>query len=156
MVIISFLRKLGLEYLFTPAKKSMKRRETFSSSEEAVDYFASKGLFREIPRSTIELYVNHGLEEVNGELRLAIPREREVDIFLNFPTKLPKQVSDIKGNLIYADKVRLLDDADLKWWDKAMPKMTKTPFQGSHMFPFEKPKDLAMEINRILGRSELN
>ena len=156
MVIISFLRKLGLEYLFTPAKKSMKRRETFSSSEEAVDYFASKGLFREIPRSTIELYVNHGLEEVDGELRLAIPREREVDIFLNFPTKLPKQVSDIKGNLIYADKVRLLDDADLKWWDKAMPKMTKTPFQGSHMFPFEKPKDLAMEINRILGRSELN
>ena len=156
MVIISFLRKLGLEYLFTPAKKSMKRRENFSSSEEAVDYFASKGLFREIPRSTIELYVNHGLEEVDGELRLAIPREREVDIFLNFPTKLPKQVSDIKGNLIYADKVRLLDDADLKWWDKAMPKMTKTPFQGSHMFPFEKPKDLAMEINGILGRAELN
>ena len=76
MVIISFLRKLGLEYLFSPAKKSMKRRENFSSSEEAVDYFASKGLFREIPRSTIELYVNHCLEEVNGELRLAIQRER--------------------------------------------------------------------------------
>ena len=156
MVIIGFLRKLGLEYLFTPAKKSMKRRETFSSSEEAVDYFASKGLFREIPKSTIELYVNHGLEEVNGELRLAIPREREVDIFLNFPTKLPKQVSDIKGNLIYADKVRLLDDADLKWWDKAMPKMTKTPFQGSHMFPFEKPEELAREINGILGGAKLN
>ena len=66
MVIISFLRKLGLEYLFTPAKKSMKRRETFSSNEEAVDFFASKGLFREIPKSTIELYVNHGFEEVNG------------------------------------------------------------------------------------------
>ena len=67
MVMISFLRKLGLEYLFTPAKKSMKRRETFSSNEEAVDYFASKSLFREIPRSTIELYVNHGLKEVDGE-----------------------------------------------------------------------------------------
>ena len=90
------------------------------------------------------------------KLRLAIPREREVDIFLNFPTKLPKQVSDIKGNLIYADKVRLLDDADLKWWDKAMPKMTKTPFQGSHMFPFEKPEELAREINGILGDAKLN
>ena len=62
----------------------------------------------------------------------------------------------IKGNLIYADKVRLLDDADLKWWDKAMPKMTKTPFQGSHMFPFEKPEELAREINGILGVAELN
>ena len=156
MVVISFLRKIGLEYLFSPAKKSMKRRETFSSNGEAVDYFASKGLFREIPRSTIELYVNHGLDEVDGELKLVIPREREVDIFLNSPTKLPKQVSDIKGNLIYADKIRLLDDADLKWWDKALPNMTRTPFQGSHMFPFEKPEELAREINGILGKVKLN
>ena len=36
-----------------------------------------------------------------------------------------------------------------------MPKMTKTPFQGSHMFPFEKPKDLAREINEILDGAEM-
>ena len=88
---------------------------------------------------------------MDGELRLAIPREREVDIFLNFPTKLPKQVSDIKGNLIYADKIRLLDDADLKWWDKAMPKISRSPFHGSHMFPFEKPIELAGFINQIVA-----
>ena len=40
--------------------------------------------------------------------------------------------------------------------DKAMPKMTKTPFQGSNMFPFEKPEELAMEINGILGDAKLN
>ena len=77
-------------------------------------------------------------------------REREVDIFLNFPIKLPSEVSRIKGNLIYADKVRLLDDSDLKWWDNAMPKMTKTPFQGSHMFSFEKPEELAgIQLQRL-------
>ena len=32
-----------------------------------------------------------------------------------------------------------------------MSQMTKTPFQGSHMFPFEKPKELASEINGMLG-----
>ena len=37
-----------------------------------------------------------------------------------------------------------------------MPKMTKTSFQGNHMFPFEKPKDLAREINGILGGAEMN
>ena len=47
-----------------------------------------------------------------------ISRERETDIYLNFPTRLPNEISRIQGNLIYADKVRLLDDADLKWWDK--------------------------------------
>ena len=31
-------------------------------------------------------------------------------------------------------KVWLLNDSDFKCWDKAMPKMTQTPFQGSHMF----------------------
>ena len=67
MIIVSILRRLGLEYLVTPAKKSMKRRDSFKSREEALEYFSNKGLFKEIPRSTIELYVNHGLEENGGE-----------------------------------------------------------------------------------------
>ena len=149
-IIISILRRLRLEYLVNPAKKSMKRRDSFKSREEALEYFSTKGLFKEIPKSTIELYVNHGLKEVEGEYRLTIPRERETDIFLNFPTKLPNEISRIKGNLIYADKVRLLDDADLKWWDKAMPNITRSPFNGSHMFPFEKPKELAGFFNQIV------
>ena len=37
-----------------------------------------------------------------------------------------------------------------------MPNMNKTPFQGSHMFPFEKPEELAREINGILGGVEMN
>ena len=151
MIIVSILRRLGLEYLVTPAKKSMKRRDSFKSREEALEYFSTKGLFKEIPRSTIELYVNHGLEEIGGEYRLVISKERETDIYLNFPTRLPNEISRIKGNLIYADKVRLLDDADLKWWDKAMPKISRSPFHGSHMFPFEKPIELAGFINQIVA-----
>ena len=81
---------------------------------------------------------------------MTIPRERETDIFLNMPTRFPKEISRIKGNLIYADKIRLLDDADLKWWNKAMPNITRSPFNGSHMFPFEKPKELAGFINQIV------
>ena len=151
LFLFSILKKLGLGHHFTPAKKSMKRREVFSSPEEALEYFASKGLFKDIPKSTIELYVNHGLEKIEGEYRLVISRDRETDIFLNMPTRFPKEISRIKGNLIYADKVRLLDDADLKWWDKAMPNITRSPFNGSHMFPFEKPKELAGFINQIVA-----
>ena len=130
---------------------SMKRRESFKSREEAMEYFSSKSLFRDVPQSTIELYVKYGLEEIGGEYRLAISRERETEIFLNFPTRLPNDISRIQGSLIYADKVRLLDDADLKWWNKAMPKISRSPFHGSHMFPFEKPKELAEFINKILA-----
>ena len=150
-IIISILRRLRLEYLVNPAKKSMKRRDSFKSREEALEYFSTKGLFKEIPRSTIELYVNHGLEEIGGEYRLVISKERETDIYLNFPTRLPNEISMIQGNLIYSDKVRLLDDADLKWWNKAMPKISRCPFHGSHMFPFEKPKELAGFINQIVA-----
>ena len=150
-ITISILRRLRLEYLVNPAKKSMKRRDSFKSREEALEYFSTKGLFKEIPRSTIELYVNHGLEENGGEYRLVISKERETDIYLNFPTRLPNEISRIKGNLIYADQVRLLDDADLKWWDKAMPNITRSPFHGSHMFPFEKPIELAGFINQIVA-----
>ena len=151
MIIFSILRRMGLGYMVTPAKKSMKRRESFKSREEAMDYFSSKALFRDVPQSTIELYVKYGLEKIGGEYRLAISRERETEIYINLPTSLPNEISMIKGNLIYADKVRLLDDADLKWWNKAMPKISRSPFHGSHMFPFEKPKELAEFINNILA-----
>ena len=151
MIIFSILRILGLGYMVTPAKKSMKRRESFKSREEAMEYFSSKSLFRDVPLSTIELYVKYGLEEIGGEYRLVISRERETEIYINLPTSLPNEISMIKGNLIYADKVRLLDEADLKWWNKAMPKISRSPFYGSHMFPFEKPKELAEFINNILA-----
>jgi len=150
MILGSILRRLGLLYMVTPAKKSMKRRETFKSREDAMEYFSSKALFRDIPQSTIELYVNYGLEEIGGEFRLVISRERETEIYINLPTKLPNEISRIQGTLIYANKVRLLDDSDLKWWNKAMPKISMNPFQGSHMFPFEKPRELAKIINKIL------
>ena len=136
--------------MVTPAKKSMKRRESFNSREEAMEYFSSKALFREVPQSTLKLYVKYGLEEIGGNFRLVISKERETDIYINLPTSLPNDISRIEGTLIYADKVRLLDDADLKWWNKAMPKISKNPFHGSHMFPFEKPKELAELINKIL------
>ena len=57
---------------------------------------------------------------------------------------------DSEGKIIYADKIRLLDNSDLKWWNKAMPKISKHQFHGSHMFPFEKPRELAELINKIL------
>ena len=150
MVIGSILRRLGLLYLVTPAKKSIKRRESFESREDAMEYFSSKALFKDVSQSTIELYVKYGLKEIGGELRLVIPRERETEIYINLPTRLPNEISRIQGTLIYADKVRLLDDADLKWWNKAMPKISKSPFHGSHMFPLEKPRELAEIINKIL------
>ena len=35
----------------------MKRRELFNSREEALDYFSSKTLFKEVTKTTIEDYV---------------------------------------------------------------------------------------------------
>ena len=150
MIIGSILRRLRLLHLVTPAKKSMKRKESFKSRKEAMEYFSSKALFKDVPQSNIELYVKYGLEEVEGKFRLVISRDRETEIYINFPTSLPNEISRIQGTLIYADKVRLLDDADLKWWNTAMPKISTSPFNGSHMFPFEQPRELAGLINKIL------
>ena len=61
LFISSKKRKLKLEHYFTPAKQSMKRRELFDSREEALGYFSSKSLFKNVPKATIELYVKYGL-----------------------------------------------------------------------------------------------
>ena len=149
-IIIGILRKLNIEHYLTPAKYSMKRREVFDSKEEALEYFASKSLFKNVPKTTLEIYVAYGLVKEQGKYRLTIPKDRETEIFLNLLTKVPKSISSVKGNLIYAEDVRLLDDADLKWWKNAIPNVDITPFPGSHMFPFEKPDQLANLINQIV------
>jgi len=78
-----------------------------------------------------------------------ISRERETDIYLNFPTRLPNEISRIQGNLIYADKLRLLDGADLKWWDKAMPEISRSPFHGLLCFPLKNLKSWLGSLIRL-------
>ena len=56
-------------------------------------------LFKEVPKTAIEDYVQFGLEERNGTFQLVIPRQRKTEIFLTLPTRLPRAIRTIQGDL---------------------------------------------------------
>ena len=150
---VSILRKMGVEHLITPAGKAMKRREVFNSREEAIDYFENKTLFKNISKRTIELYAEHGLVQKGNKFKLTISREREAEIFLNFPVSLPSNAFTVKGDLIYSEVNPLLSRIDLWWWKQSFPKVNLIPFPAGHLFPLEKPKELSDLLRTILRKS---
>jgi len=64
------------------SRRARKRRQRFASREEALDYFASRELFRRWEPQALELYVDHGLRShAGGALELKCPGEVEATIF---------------------------------------------------------------------------
>lgn len=63
------------------AAGARRRRERFASRSEALANFATKPVFATWPRPVLELYVDHGLVDDEGEVTLACRREFEANVF---------------------------------------------------------------------------
>lgn len=63
------------------AAQARRRREVFSSREEAHEHYASKPLFGKVVPEALRAYVDHGMEEVDGTVRLKCRPEDEALVY---------------------------------------------------------------------------
>lgn len=143
-------KKLGLWESFSPAKRAMVRRVEFANRSEAFDYFKQKPLFKNFHPACFESYIQHGLISTDTGMRLAFSAQVEADIFRNVPTKLPTDLSKLKGTIIYGDKSKIIGKSDIAWWQKNAPNLEIIAFDGEHLFPFESPQETANLLNKHL------
>lgn len=143
-------KKLGLWNSFSPAKRAMVRRVDFTDRNEAFDYFKKKALFKNFHPRCFESYIQHGLTGNEGGMKLAFSAQVEADIFRNVPVKIPANLKQLKGTIIYGDKSAIISKADIDWWRKNVPNMKIVSFDGEHLFPFEAPDETAKQINLCL------
>jgi pimeloyl-ACP methyl ester carboxylesterase len=143
-------QKLGLWESFSPAKRAMVRRVNFANRSEAFDYFKQKTLFKNFHPACFESYIKHGLKPTKTGMRLAFSAQVEADIFRNVPTKLPTNLSKLKGCIIYGDKSAIIGKSDIVWWRKNLPNLKIIAFDGEHLFPFESPQETASLLSRHL------
>ena len=140
-----------IDKLPVPSVKTKIRKSNFSSKEFAIDYFASKKLFKDFERACIQSYVNEGLIQHEDHYSLKIPRELEYLIFRKIPHRYGNTKLKMPSFFIYADKQDVIEEADLKVLKKKFKNTTFIPFAGSHMFPFEQPKETGKLINKIIS-----
>lgn len=143
-------KKLGLWESFSPAKRAMVRRVDFADRREAFDYFKKKSLFKNFHPKCFDSYIKHGLSPNNSGMGLTFSAQVEADIFRNVPTKLPTNLSNLKGTLIYGDKSAIIGKADIAWWQKNLPNFEIVAFAGEHLFPFESPEETARLLKKHL------
>ena len=147
---IRWLRRLGILEWFSPSRRVRRRRNTFTSRNQALEYFAAKHLFQDFPKSTLELYIEERLSPAQNGFQLRIPRERDAETYDSIADRLPETIHAGRRVLIYSHKMEVLKHFDLQWWKKSFPGFKQIDFPGGHLFPLESPEKLGNLIQSIL------
>lgn len=123
------------------AVRARKRRNAWESREEAKDYFSRKKLFDRWEDRALQAYVDHGLIEEDGKLRLACLPECEARVFETFPLDAWSWVSKITVPtvLICAEYSDVLGHDSWKLFGRLQPRAQRIRLGGmGHLFPMQK------------------
>jgi len=151
--IIWLLRKIGITDWLGVTKKAKKRRIYFSSLEEVRKIYQQKSLFKRFDEKCFEDYLKYGFKQTKNGVALAFSSEVEADVFRYIQIKILPNLDKLKGVLIYGKYSDTFWKSDMKWWKINFPNFETIPFEGGHLFPFEKPIETAKLLNKHISKS---
>jgi pimeloyl-ACP methyl ester carboxylesterase len=142
-------KRLGIVDRVTPAGATRDRRSTWQTRAEAKAHFRSRALFRHFTEECLDDYVNHGLVEKEGRLRLKIDPLVEYQIYRTIPHDMMRHLSRLRVPAAFiggadSDVVRRVRLAGMR------PKFSMRKVPGGHLFPFEHPREAATSLVQAL------
>jgi pimeloyl-ACP methyl ester carboxylesterase len=142
-------KRLGIVDRVTPAGATRDRRSTWQTREEARSHFRSRALFRRFTEESMNDYVNHGLVEHGGKLRLKIDPLIEYRIYRTIPHDMMRHLRSLRVPAAFiggadSDVVRRVRLAGMR------PKFSMRKVPGGHLFPFEHPREAATSLAQAL------
>lgn len=149
---MTLLKKVGNQYdKISPAGRTKNRKRYFTTKEEAFEYFKPKGLFKDFAQPCFEDYVNNGLK-INKQhgFELAFSRSIEYQVFREFPNFKSKVTLPIPSHFIYSNQYKVLWKMDIAWLKSRLQGTEFIRFDGGHLFPMEKPREVAELIKGLI------
>ncbi|WP_431266106.1 alpha/beta fold hydrolase [Roseateles chitinivorans] len=138
----------------SPGKVSHQRRYEWPSLDEAHAHFAAKGKFARWDPRVLKDYIASGFDaHEDGQVRLGFTREIETRIYNTLPHNLPRilrghapkcPVAFIAGT--QSEELRQANAAG----SKALAKDLFRWFEGTHLYPFERPDDTAELVLQLM------
>ena len=137
----------------SPGKISQRRRQSWASNEEALEFFRHKKAFAQWHPQVLQDYVEHGLVDEHGKRSLFFTREVETAIYNTLPSNLNHQlrrypmrcpVSFIGGRS--SVEMRQVGMEMTERITKGRVMM----LDGGHLFPMERPEATAAAIEASL------
>ena len=135
--------------MIPPAKIALKRKDRWTSKQEAFDQLNEKRVFKNIPKHVFRDYIDHGMKEHHeGGVTLAYSREWEAQIYMNTANPWPILKSlKIPVLVVRGAKTDVLTDPA---WDLMQTRLKSFTFKeiedGGHLVPFEKKSEISKVI----------
>nr|WP_279088000.1 alpha/beta hydrolase [Comamonas thiooxydans] len=141
----------------SPGKISQRRRTTWASNEEALEYFRGKKAFAQWHPQVLQDYVQHGLEDDQNKRSLLFRREVETAIYNTLPSNLNNQ---LRRHPVRCPVAFIGGRSSVEMRQVGM-EMTQritrgriTMLDGGHLFPMERPEATAAAIEASLLNME--
>jgi pimeloyl-ACP methyl ester carboxylesterase len=133
---------------FSPAGKAKVRCQNWPLGTDLVAYFQSKVLFKHFQLECVQDYVAAAIDELDGKLQLNFDAQIEASIYRNVPHNLNQYYKrlSVPGLLVTGSNSDVCIPAFLKTFIKKS-NIEHLIFEGGgHMFPLEKPQQVAKII----------
>ncbi|MFK7801390.1 MAG: alpha/beta fold hydrolase [Anaerolineae bacterium] len=133
----------------SPAGIARKRQDQFASRQAVFDRWRPKRAFKRYPDETLWDYVNHGLvDQADGSVKLAFPKEWEAEIFSRPPAVWRKIGQITQPTLgIWGTRSNVISEEKWHRWQQLQPEATFIKMDGiGHMVPLEDYEGLADHV----------
>ncbi|MDC0707174.1 alpha/beta hydrolase [Stigmatella sp. ncwal1] len=154
LLAVRGLSLLGIRSWIPPASQARRRRESWSSREEAAGKLRGKPLFQRFDPECFQDYITSGLTRTpGGDFRLTIPRDWEARIFETSPRDAWRSLRSLRVSALVirgGDSDVFLPEA-LNRVRRTVPgvKTEELP-NTAHLFPMEQPEACGKHILSFL------
>jgi pimeloyl-ACP methyl ester carboxylesterase len=135
------------------AKAALRRRQHWPDRSAAMQYFASRSLFKSWHPEALAAYVEHALAEQADGVYLKCQPQREADVFSSYPRglwpALRKASAPIK--IIYGDQTFPFVIKAVNKWQQINSAVQSEQVIGGHCFMQEKPAESAALVKLSLA-----
>ena len=148
---IKILKRARLLEKIPLVKTTRFRRSRWKTRNEAFEHFLAKEKFQKFDREVLRDYVRYGTTEDESGVNLFFKPSVEAKIYQTLPDYLPKLKGKLKVPTAYIGGTRSQEArlARLGFMRKHFSFQFRL-VEGTHLFPFEKPRETAIAIKEII------
>ncbi|MDF1678282.1 MAG: alpha/beta hydrolase [Legionellaceae bacterium] len=149
---VQLSKKMGWIDRVTPAHRTRTRRTHWKTREAALQYFKRRDLFKRFDDACLSDYIDYGMTHDTTGYTLRFDVEIEYQIYRALPhtfTSYPKQLK-VPAMLLYGSESNVIYPGDRRRMLQGYG-IQSLKTQGTHMFPFEYPRETAALILKCLN-----
>lgn len=145
-------KRTGLHRWFLPIERTRVRQQSWATVDEAIKYFQGKRLMRDFDGRCLRDYVAAATEVRGQQIVLRYQPDIEAEIWSTIPDNFsPKKPFVIPSAVLAGRSSRVFSQANARLMRKRLG-MEVVWFNGSHLFPFEKPDQTAAKIHQLISQ----